>query len=207
MDIAFDHRSNGAMKPTRTASAATCALLMITSCSSASDHNRTTNTSTDATTVTTEAVASTDREEAADLGSGIVAGDPFVGTGQFVQFDPISSAWRLHIVDGAHTCEDDLAAIRPAVGIDFLVPSEVPVTAVSSGTTTDVGVVFVPAEGPADRAPLTTTIGVTLTIDSADAEPPGRWAGHLTVASAEQDGVEYAFDGPIDAQVCPVASA
>ena len=180
-----------------------CALLMMTSCSSASDHSRTTN----ATTVATSAVVSTEAGKPADLGSGIVAGDRFVATGQFVQFDTISSAWRLHIVDGAHTCEDDLASVRPAVGIDFVVPTEVAVTAPPSGATTDAGVVFVPPAGPADRAPLTTTVGVTLTIANADAEPGGRWTGHLVVAAAEQDGSMYGFDGPIDAQVCPAASA
>ena len=188
------------MKPTRTTSAVICALLMITSCSSASEDSRTTNATTD----TSAAVASTDADRPTDLGTGVVAGDAFVATGQFVQFDTISSAWRLHIVDGDHTCDEDLASVRPAVGIDFVGPTEVAVTAPPSGTTTDVGVVFVPAD---DRAPLTTTIDVTLTIDNADAEPGGRWAGHLTVASVEQDGSTYGFDGPIDAQVCPAASA
>ena len=191
------------MKPTRTAGAAICALLMMTSCSSASENSRTTNS----ITVATAAVASTDTDRPADLGSGVVAGDPFVATGQFVQFDTISSAWRLHIVDGEHTCDDDLGSARPAVGIDFVVPTEAAVTAPPSGATTDVGVVFVPASGPADRSPLTTTVGVTLTIGNADAEPGGRWTGHLVVTPAEQDGSTYGFDGPIDAQVCPAASA
>src|SRR4051794_31973087 len=111
------------MKPTRTTSAAICALLMITSCSSDSEKSKTTDATThattnattdgttDATTVNNATVASTGAGQPTDLGTGIVAGDAFVARGQFVQFEPLSNAWRLHIVDGEHTCDEDLASV------------------------------------------------------------------------------------------------
>src|SRR5512138_1156540 len=60
------------------------------------------------------------RTVTADQGGGTVAGKSFVTTSQFVQFDQMANMWRLHILDGAHSCADDLASIRPAVGIDFI---------------------------------------------------------------------------------------
>lgn len=152
--------------------------------------------------------ATTARTVTAGQGGGTVAGKPFVTTSQFVQFDQMVNMWRLHILDGAHSCADDLASIRPAVGIDFIQPADAAATPPRIGTTTDgLGVVFVPADRNTTFGPLTTTSGVTLTIDHDGLDVGQHWTGHLRVAGFQQDGLSYAYDGALDAEVCPAVTA
>lgn len=168
--------------------------------SSAAKSQSTTAASVDSTTASSTA-------EHAALGTGQIAGEPFTSTVQFVQFDQLGNAWRLHILDGEHTCADDLAALRPSVGIDFVQPTEVAATPPQIGTTTEgIGVTFRPTDPDVGFGPLTTTAGVTLTIERDDLDVGGRWSGHLTVEAFDQDDLTYGFDGPIDAEVCPAAT-
>jgi len=158
-----------------------------------------TNASTDSTTAATDA-------DDAGLGTGVIAGKPFTSTAQFVQIDLLSNVWRLHIVEGEHTCADDVDGVEPAVGVDFIQPTEVPPALPASGTFSGgIGATFIADDPTVGFGPLTTTAGVTLTIDHVDDEVGQHWTGHLTVESFDQDGLTYAFDGPIDAEVCPPA--
>jgi len=167
-------------------------------CSSAErQSNETRHESTDAATTSPHA----------ELGSGTIAGKPFTSTAQFVQFDVLANVWRLHIVDGDHDCSEDLASTRPAVGIDFLEPTDLAATPPSIGTHHDLGVVFVPADRASTFGPATTTTGVTLTVEHDPLDPGQRWTGHLTVLPFEVDGLSDGFDGPLDAEVCAPATS
>lgn len=175
---------------------------LATACSSATARSGSTTRETTSlsTTVTTTPIRG-------DLGSGSIAGAPFAADAQFVQFDSLADAWRLHIVAGRHSCADDLASIRPAVGIDFLQPADSAATPPAIGTHHDLGVVFVPAVRASTNGPVTTTAGVSLAVVGAPLEPGTRWSGHLTVTTFAVDGKAFAFDGPIDAVVCPAATS
>jgi len=118
-----------------------------------------------------------------------------------VQWEALSQTWRLHILEGKHSCSEDLPSIEPEVGIDFSLAADAPITVPPTGSSTTVGVVFVPKDRP-DVGAFTTTSGVTLQIDRDDATPGGRWTGHLKVEQFSSGSDTYAFDGGIDAEVC-----
>lgn len=192
------------MMKTRLLALVGAATLGVAACSSAGSGGPSRQTS--ATNSTRDTSASSTPVDA-DLGSGTVAGKPFTSTAQFVQFDTLANLWRLHIVDGEHSCADDLASIRPAVGIDFLQPTEQAATPPRIGTHEGLGVVFIPADRTSTNGPATTTDGVTLTVEHNPLDPGQRWTGHLTVKSFDVDGLTNTFDGRIDAEVCPTVTS
>jgi hypothetical protein len=183
--------------------AALCLATATTACSSA-DKSQSDSTSAPTRAPESTAVLATNP---GSTGGGTVAGKPFTTVSQFVQFDALANMWRLHITDASHTCTDDLASIRPAVGIDFIQPADAAATPPRIGTTTDgLGVVFIPADRNATFGPLTTTSGVTLTVDHDDLDVGRRWVGHLRVEPFEQDGLQFSYDGDLDAEVCPAVT-
>jgi hypothetical protein len=130
---------------------------------------------------------------------GKIAGVDFAVGSQFVQYESMGAAWRLHLLSGAHTCAEELASLRPAVGVDFPAGNadELPAT----GPVNVTGVTFIQPD-PSPTGPLTTTAGVTLTLDRVQDAPGGHWTGHLLVAPFEDAAGSYAIDVALDAVVC-----
>src|SRR5215207_6421037 len=84
-------------------------LVLLLSCASSDDDAVTSGVTETSVAVLDSAAGDTVANGA--FGAGVIAGDAFRPTGQFVQFDPLSGAWRLHFVEGANTCDDNLASL------------------------------------------------------------------------------------------------
>lgn len=154
-------------------------------------------TATPATTAQTASSTTT-----SGTATGVVAGLPFASGTQLVQLDTDQHVWRLHVLTGSHDCSDDLAALRPAVGIDWEAPASSPSPPTTGTARNGVGVVFVPARRT-DYGTMTVSSGVEVVLERVESAPGGRWSGHLRVDPVTAEGVTFSFDGPIDALVCP----
>ena len=130
---------------------------------------------------------------------GKIAGVDFAVGSQFVQYESMGAAWRLHLLSGTHTCAEELASLRPAVGVDFPAGNadELPAT----GPTNVTGVTFIQPD-PGASGPLTTAAGVTLTLDRVQNTPGGHWTGHLLVAPFDDAVGTYSIEVAVDAVVC-----
>ena len=138
---------------------------------------------------------------AASTGEAVFGAEQFAIDSQFVQFESMSGLWRLHLLAGIHTCDEDLASLSPAVGVDFQDDGQSATQTPSAGAL-DEPVTFISSSH--EIAPLTTTVGVTLQLDTVSGTSGDTWTGHLTVdADTTADGIAYAFDGTINATVCP----
>jgi hypothetical protein len=173
--------------------------LAASACSSDDSSSSTSATSATSAATTTVAATTTGGPTTTLEPDGLVAGKPFAVAAQYVVYGSVSKAWRLHLLPEDHSCSEELADVAPAIGIDF--PADTPAQLPKTGPQTDVGVVFIPAR-PNDTGPMTTTVGVDLTLDEVTVDPGGHWKGHLKVDQFDSAAGTNAIDVDIDATVC-----
>ena len=181
----------------RIASAAIAALAVIPGCSS-STPKAPESTSPASTPTATSPGSNPTTSTTSTAGSGAIAGVAFTTKSQFVQYERLSSTWRLHFFDATHTCADQLASIAPAIGVDLPAASA---QAPPTTGTVSAAVTFIPPRP--GNGPLTLADGVKLTLSTVDATPGGRWTGTLSVTPHDVAGRSFRLDTTINAIVCP----